>query len=53
MRHDAIVIGGCRGTTPDYIRHAAEDVAPLKPRTAPDGPIALRLSGLEPFELAS
>jgi len=47
------IVGGCCGTTPDHIRHVAEEVAPLKPRAIPERPVALRLSGLEPFELAS
>jgi 5-methyltetrahydrofolate--homocysteine methyltransferase len=44
--------GGCCGTTPDHIRHVAEAVAGLEPRRPPERPAALRLSGLEPFELA-
>ena len=31
----------------------AEEVAPLKPRAIPERPVALRLSGLEPFELVA
>ena len=45
------IVGGCCGTTPDHIRHIAEEVAGLKPRVIPERPRALRLSGLEPFEL--
>lgn len=45
------VIGGCCGTTPDHIRRIAEQVKGLKPRTVPEIPRRLRLSGLEPFEL--
>ena len=47
------IVGGCCGTTPDHIRHVAEEVAPLKPRAIPERPVALRLSGLEPFELVA
>ncbi|WEK39362.1 MAG: homocysteine S-methyltransferase family protein [Candidatus Brevundimonas colombiensis] len=47
------IVGGCCGTTPEHIRHVAEEVAPLKPRAIPERPVAMRLSGLEPFELAS
>jgi 5-methyltetrahydrofolate--homocysteine methyltransferase len=47
------IVGGCCGTTPDHIKHVAEEVAPLKPRAIPDRPVALRLSGLEPFELVA
>jgi 5-methyltetrahydrofolate--homocysteine methyltransferase len=46
------ILGGCCGTTPDHIRHVAEAVAGLKPHQAPERPKALRLAGLEPFELA-
>jgi 5-methyltetrahydrofolate--homocysteine methyltransferase len=46
------ILGGCCGTTPDHIRHVAEAVAGIKPRAIPERPKALRLSGLEPFELA-
>jgi 5-methyltetrahydrofolate--homocysteine methyltransferase len=47
------ILGGCCGTTPDHIRHVAEAVRGLKPRPVPERPTALRLAGLEPFELAS
>jgi 5-methyltetrahydrofolate--homocysteine methyltransferase len=46
------IVGGCCGTTPDHIRHVAEAVAGLTPRAIPQRPKALRLAGLEPFELA-
>ncbi|HUO21901.1 MAG TPA: homocysteine S-methyltransferase family protein [Caulobacteraceae bacterium] len=46
------ILGGCCGTTPYHIRHVAEAVAGMKPRTPIERPPALRLSGLEPFELA-
>ena len=47
------ILGGCCGTTPDHIRHIADAVRGLKPRQPPERATALRLSGLEPFELAS
>lgn len=47
------ILGGCCGTTPDHIRHVAEAVACVKPRAIPERPTAMRLSGLEPFEIAS
>jgi len=47
------IVGGCCGTTPDHIAHVARAVAGLKPRPIPQRPTAMRLSGLEPFELAS
>jgi 5-methyltetrahydrofolate--homocysteine methyltransferase len=46
------ILGGCCGTTPDHIRHVAEAVADATPRKPAERPRALRLSGLEPFELA-
>jgi 5-methyltetrahydrofolate--homocysteine methyltransferase len=45
------IVGGCCGTTPDHIRHVAEEVTGLTPRAIPERPKALRLAGLEPFEL--
>jgi 5-methyltetrahydrofolate--homocysteine methyltransferase len=47
------ILGGCCGTTPEHIAHVAQAVAGLKPRAPADPPTALRLAGLEPFELAS
>ncbi len=47
------VVGGCCGTTPDHIRAIAAAVEGVKPRVIPHPPAAMRLSGLEPFELAS
>ena len=47
------ILGGCCGTTPEHIRHVAEAVKGLKPRQVPERARAMRLSGLEPFELAS
>ena len=45
------ILGGCCGTTPDHIRHVADEVRGLKPRPIPKRPKAMRLAGLEPFEL--
>ena len=47
------ILGGCCGTTPDHIRHIAEAVAGKPPRVPAKRPIAMRLSGLEPFELVA
>ncbi len=47
------IVGGCCGTTPDHIRALAERVKGVTPRILPEIKPALRLSGLEPFELAS
>lgn len=45
------IVGGCCGTTPDHIRAIANAVDGVAPRPIPDLPKAMRLSGLEPFEL--
>jgi 5-methyltetrahydrofolate--homocysteine methyltransferase len=47
------IVGGCCGTTPDHIRHIAEEVAGVTPRQVPERPVAMRLSGLEPFEVVA
>ena len=47
------IVGGCCGTTPDHIKHVAEEVAGLPPRAIPERPVAMRLSGLEPFEVVA
>ncbi|WP_369058850.1 homocysteine S-methyltransferase family protein [Caulobacter sp. 73W] len=46
------LLGGCCGTTPDHIRHVADEVRGIAPRQPPERAKALRLAGLEPFELA-
>jgi 5-methyltetrahydrofolate--homocysteine methyltransferase len=46
------ILGGCCGTTPDHIRHIAEAVKGFAPRPIPERPPAMRLAGLEAFELA-
>ncbi len=46
------IVGGCCGTTPDHIGAIAKAVAGKAPRAAAERAIALRLSGLEPFEVA-
>ncbi|HEU5177350.1 MAG TPA: methionine synthase, partial [Burkholderiales bacterium] len=43
--------GGCCGTTPEHIRAIGEALRPLAPRRIPRRPGALRLSGLEPFNI--
>jgi 5-methyltetrahydrofolate--homocysteine methyltransferase len=45
------IVGGCCGTTPDHVGHVAEAVAGLAPHAVAARPKALRLAGLEPFEL--
>ena len=46
------IVGGCCGTTPDHIRHVADEVRGMAPRQIPERPKAMRLAGLEPFEIA-
>ncbi|HUZ13993.1 MAG TPA: homocysteine S-methyltransferase family protein [Caulobacteraceae bacterium] len=46
------IVGGCCGTTPGHIRHLAAAVAALPPRPVPEHRPAMRLAGLEAFELA-
>ncbi|HSO42266.1 MAG TPA: homocysteine S-methyltransferase family protein [Rhodospirillales bacterium] len=47
------IVGGCCGTTPEHIHAIAAAVAGKSPRAPVQVPPALRLSGLEPFALAS
>ena len=47
------VVGGCCGTTPEHISAVTEAVAGVAPRSVPDIPTGLRLSGLEAFELVA
>lgn len=43
--------GGCCGTTPEHIHVIAQKLEQAEPRKVPEVEPALRLSGLEPFEL--
>jgi 5-methyltetrahydrofolate--homocysteine methyltransferase len=45
------VVGGCCGTTPEHIHAIARAVDGKAPRTIPEMPPLLRLSGLEAFTL--
>ncbi len=45
------VVGGCCGTTPDHIAAICETVKTVAPRTMPEKPKQLRLSGIEAFTL--
>lgn len=47
------VLGGCCGTTPPHINAIAGAVKGKPPRQIPEPARAMRLSGLEPFVLAS
>src|SRR5687767_14116677 len=45
------IAGGCCGTTPEHIRAMGEALRSIPPRSIPQRPVALRLSGLEPFNI--
>ncbi|MBA3022295.1 MAG: methionine synthase [Sideroxydans sp.] len=47
------IIGGCCGTSPDFIKAIAETVKDIAPRKIPQNPVECRLSGLEPFNIGS
>ena len=46
------ILGGCCGTTPEHIRQIVQAVEGRAPRKVPVRAPAMRLSGLEAFELA-
>jgi 5-methyltetrahydrofolate--homocysteine methyltransferase len=46
------ILGGCCGTAPEHVAAIAAAAGGLPPRQIPERARALRLSGLEPFELA-
>jgi len=45
------MIGGCCGTTPDYIRALVQAIGSVPPRVVPSIAPACRLAGLEPFNI--
>ncbi len=45
------LVGGCCGTTPEHISLIAEAAKGVEPRAVPERPQAMRLSGLEPFDI--
>ena len=45
------IVGGCCGTSPDFIQAIAETVASIPPRKIPQIAAECRLSGLEPFNI--
>ncbi len=45
------LVGGCCGTTPEHIAAVADAAKGVQPRDVPVRPEAMRLSGLEPFNL--
>ena len=47
------VLGGCCGTTPPHIKAISGAVKGKAPRKVAEPPRAMRLSGLEPFQLTS
>jgi len=47
------ILGGCCGTTPEHIRAISEAVKGVAPRKPAEPARAMRLAGLEPFELAA
>src|SRR5688572_27467353 len=44
--------GGCCGTTPEHIQAMADALAGVAPRARSSPPVALRLAGLEPLNVA-
>jgi 5-methyltetrahydrofolate--homocysteine methyltransferase len=47
------ILGGCCGSTPEHIAAMARAVDGLAPRTLAEAKPAMRLAGLEPFEIAA
>ena len=45
------IAGGCCGTTPEHIAAIAQILETQTPRAVPEVPVAMRLSGLEPFTI--
>ncbi len=45
------LVGGCCGTRPSHVKAIGEAIAGVAPRSIPELPVRLRLSGLEPFNL--
>ena len=45
------IAGGCCGTTPDHIAAISKILEASPPRQVPNVPVAMRLSGLEPFTI--
>ncbi|WP_290649487.1 methionine synthase [Aquisalimonas sp.] len=47
------IIGGCCGTTPEHIKALREATKDIPPRKIPEPERAMRLSGMEPFNLGA
>jgi 5-methyltetrahydrofolate--homocysteine methyltransferase len=45
------IVGGCCGTTPEHIKAMAQAIRAVPPRPIVPKPTALRLAGLEPFNI--
>lgn len=54
MARDGLVniVGGCCGTTPEHLRAIVEACSSCTPRVPRENPHTMRLSGLEPLEIA-
>ncbi len=47
------IVGGCCGTTPDHIREITEQVKSVSPRKIPTLEPMMKLSGIDPVQIAS
>ncbi|MBT3812236.1 MAG: methionine synthase [Gammaproteobacteria bacterium] len=47
------IIGGCCGTSPEYIKAIIDAVSPYPPRKIPEIETRCRLAGLEPFSIGA
>lgn len=47
------IVGGCCGTTPDHIAAIADGVKDVAPRTVPTAAPMMRLSGIDPVQIAT
>jgi 5-methyltetrahydrofolate--homocysteine methyltransferase len=47
------IVGGCCGTTAAHLQAIVAECSKYKPRPIPEDPHTMRLSGLEPLEIAS
>ncbi|HUG44049.1 MAG TPA: methionine synthase, partial [Acidobacteriota bacterium] len=45
------IVGGCCGTTPEHVRALVDAISGIPPRSIPEIPRKLRLSGLEPLNI--
>jgi 5-methyltetrahydrofolate--homocysteine methyltransferase len=47
------IVGGCCGTTPDHIKAIADAVDGVAPRDVPTAAPMMRLSGIDPVQIAA